>query len=153
MRALPLWTRRPAAVAAVVALLALPGCPLPQKPPPAVTVTGVYHVRLPAADASARVVTLWLQIGGTALLETVYVGKERLPVARGRWAVSADVLTVRLDGEPEPLVFTITPDRLEPRSWDRNRYGDAGLTLTRRAAYNPDRPSIWEANVPARVEP
>lgn len=141
------------ALAAIATLLAAVGCPLPQKPPPSVTVTGVYHVRLPAADASARVVTLWIQTDGTALLETVFVGKERLPVERGRWAVNADVLTVRLDDEPEPLVFTITPDRLEPRSWDRSRYGATGLTLTRRAAYNNERPSIWQANQPARVEP
>jgi hypothetical protein len=142
-----------AALAAGV-LLGLGGCPLPQKPPPAVTVAGVYHARLPAADASARLVTLWLQTGGAALLETVYVGKGRGPVENGRWSATETEVTVRLDGQEEPLVFGVAGDRLVTRRWDRARYGEAGLELTRRAAYNPERPSVFApANQPGRVEP
>lgn len=144
---------RRATAAVLLTALVVAGCPLPQKPPPSATVAGVYHVRLPAADASARVVTLWLEPGGAASLETVFVGKERLPVERGTWSANGDEVTVRLDGESAPLVFGIQPDRLEPRSWDRSRYGATGLTLTRRAAYNPDRPNIFEMNQPVRVEP
>jgi hypothetical protein len=147
---------RRATVAALAAAM-LPGlaaCPLPQKPPPSVTVAGVYHARLPAPDASARLVTLWLQPGGAASLETVLVGKGRGPVEGGRWSATEDEVTVRLGGQSEPLVFGIAGDRLVPRRWDRTRYGDAGLELTRRAAYNPERPGIFEAtNQPGRVEP
>ena len=147
------WMHRSTAMSvALVAPALVAGCPLPQKPPPAATVAGVYHVRLPAADASARVVTLWLEPGGEALLETVFVGKARLPVERGAWSADGDELTVRLDGESAPLVFGIEPERLVPRRWDHSLYGDAGLTLTRRAAYNPDKPSVFEMNQPLRVE-
>lgn len=148
-------TRRAAVAACGVALLAaLSACPLPQPPPAAGTVAGVYHARLPAADASARIVTLWLQPGGAASLETVFVGKGRGPVDEGRWSATGDEVTVSLDGQSEPLVFGVDRDRLMPRRWDRTRWGDAGLELTRRAAYNRDRPSVFApANMPGRVEP
>jgi hypothetical protein len=147
---------RRSAVAALAAamLLALAACPLPQKPPPAVTVAGVYHARLPAADATARVVTLWLQPGGAASFETVFVGKGRGPVESGRWSATEDEVTVHLDGQSEPLVFGIAGARLVPRRWDRSLYGEAGLELTRRAAYNPERPGIFDTtNQPGRIEP
>jgi NlpE N-terminal domain len=130
------------------------GCPLPQQLPPASGVAGVYHARLPAADASARVVTLWLQPGGAATLETVYVGKGRGPVEHGVWSANGDELTVQLDGAGEPLVYTIAPDRLVPKRWDRNLYGSSGLSLVRRAAYQSERPGIFETpGQPGRVEP
>lgn len=137
--------------AAILALLALVAwaCPLPQPPPPSTVVPGVYHARLPAADASARVVTLWLQPGGTAILETVYVGKPRLPTENGTWSVAGNELTVQLDGQ-QALVYTIEPDRLVPKRWDEALYGTTGLTLTRRASYQSDRASIFE--VPQKPE-
>jgi hypothetical protein len=139
------------APAVVLALLAA-GCPLPQPPPVANTVAGVYHARLPAADASARVVTLWLQPGGAATLETVYIGKPRQPAETGAWSASGDEVTVRLDGEAQPLVYTIVKDQLVPKTWDHARYGDSGLLLTRRASYQHESPSIFETRQPAHVE-
>ena len=142
------------AVLAAATLAGLSACPLPQPPPPATTVAGVYHARMPAADASTQVVTLWLQPGGAASLETVFVGKGRGPVDSGRWSATGDEITVRLDGQSEALVFGVDRDRLLPRRWDHARYGDAGLQLVRRAAYNPDRPSVFApTNMPGRVEP
>ena len=123
-------------LAALLALaLAAAGCPLPQPPVPAATVAGVYTARLPAADASALVVTLWLQPGGPATLESVYIGKPRTPSQTGVWSASGDEVTVRLDGQAQPLVFTIAEGRLVAKQWDRTLYGDAGLTLGRRASY------------------
>lgn len=115
---------------------ALAGCPM-RTPDPSETTAGVYHARLPAADASGRIVTLWLERTGTAVLETVYVGKGQAPVEHGRWAVRGDEVTVELlDGDDRPtgetLVFTKVEQRLVPKTWDRARYGDTGLPLTRR---------------------
>jgi NlpE N-terminal domain len=129
-------------VPALLLALAVAGCPIPQPPPPATTVAGVYTVRLPAADASARVVTLWLEPGGAATLETVYVGKPRTPAETGVWAASGDEVTVRLDGQSQPLVFTIAGDRLVPKQWDRTQYGDTGLPLSRRASYQHEGPTL-----------
>lgn len=134
--------------AALVALLLAAACPMPEKPPPAQTVSGVYHARLPAPGASARVVTLWVQPGGVAALETVDVGKGRLPVEQGSWTVAGDELTVRLDGQAAPLVFAIQGEQLVARQWDRTAYGASGLTLTRRAAYNPERSNPFETKRP-----
>jgi hypothetical protein len=104
---------------------------------PSEATSGVYHARLPAADASGRIVTLWLERAGTAVLETVYVGKGQAPVEHGRWSVRDDQVTVVLldqDDRPtgETLVFTKVEDRLVPKAWDHERYGDTGLPLTRR---------------------
>ena len=131
MRALP-------AVAFVVASILISGCPMSRGPDdPSEKVAGVYTARLPAADASGRIVTLWLQAGGTATLEMVYVGKGQTPVERGRWSVRGDEVTVALlnadDGpRDETFVFTLKDERLTARTWDRARWGDTGLVLTRR---------------------
>lgn len=116
--------------------LLLGGCFLRARDP-SEAAAGVYHARLPAADAAGRIVTLWLEPAGTAVLETVYVGKGQAPVEHGRWSVRDDQVTVVLldhDDRPtgETLVFTTVENRLVPKSWDRARYGDTGLPLTRR---------------------
>jgi hypothetical protein len=129
---------------AVLMLLLATGCPIPPPPPPAATVAGVYTARTAAADANARVVTLWLQPGGEVTFETVYVGKERPPTTGGVWSASGDEVTVRLDGQAEPLVFTIAQNRLLPKQWDRTLYGDAGLTLSRRASYEHQGPTLYD---------
>ena len=122
----------------------LAGCPLPEPKPVASTVAGVYHTRLTAADASVRVITLWLQPSGTAMLETVDVGQPRTPAENGAWSASGDELTVRLNGQAAPLVYTIAVDRLVPKEWDRTRYGESGLPLTRRASYDREGPSLYD---------
>ena len=126
------------AIAIVAVALLFSGCPMGRGPDdPSDAVAGVYTARLPAADASGRIVTLWLQAGGTATLETVYVGKGQAPVERGRWSVRDNEVTVLLldadDGpRQETLAFTLKDERLAAKTWDRTRWGDAGFALTRR---------------------
>ena len=125
-------------LACMLVALGLWGCPLPVQPLPSSTVPGVYHARMPSPDGNTRVVTLWLQPGGKAALETVELGKERVPAENGSWSAQGDEVTVTLDGEREPLVFGIVRDDLVPKRWDRNVYGENGLRLTRRASYGSD---------------
>jgi hypothetical protein len=129
----------------VLMLVLATGCPITPPPPPAATVAGVYTARTAAADASARIVTLWLQPGGAVILETVYVGKQRTPSQGGRWSANGDEVTVTLDGQAQPLVFTIAGDRLVPKQWDRTQYGNDGLTLSRRASYQREGPTLRDA--------
>jgi hypothetical protein len=118
-----------------VATCGLWGCPLPPQPLPSSTVPGVYDARTTAADGSPRVVTLWLQPGGRATLETVDLGKERVPAESGSWLAQGEEVTVTLEGESEPLVFGIGRDELVAKRWDRNVHGESGLTLMRRSSY------------------
>lgn len=134
-------------LAALLVVLVAAGCPIPPPPPVTTTVAGVYTVRLPG-DTGPRVVTLWLQPGGSAALETVIVGTGKLPVQDGTWTASGDVLTVQLKGGA-PLVYTIDRDRLVPKQWDRAIYGDTGLPLVRRASYNPETKSVFEPQQPS----
>ena len=122
-------------VAMLLVALVAAGCPLPEPKPPASTVSGVYHTRIPTPEGGARVVTLWLQPGGVATLESVAIGQPRQPAENGVWSASGDEVTVRIDGQGEPLVYTIAADRLVPKQWDRALYGESGLPLTRRASY------------------
>jgi hypothetical protein len=115
---------------------ALAACTLLRPDDPAAAARGIYHVRLPAADTAGRIVTLWVQDGGVATLETVHLGRPDRQVAQGRWAVRERELTLELlDGRGEPdttLVYEVQPDRLVPVRWDRDRWGAAGLPLRRR---------------------
>jgi hypothetical protein len=126
-------------VAVVVAALLLSACPWSRgRDDPSETVTGVYTARLPAADASARIVTLWLEETGRASLEIVYVGKGKTPVERGSWSLRGDDVIVDLlyadeeGARNDTLVFTRKEGGLVPKAWNRARYGDLGLPLTRR---------------------
>src|SRR5262249_41874071 len=85
------------------------------------------------AGGNTRVVTLWLQSGGRATLETVDLGKERTPAENGIWSAQGEEVTVALQGASEPLVFGIQQDQLVPKRWDHHVYGDSGLLLTPRA--------------------
>ena len=94
---------------------------------------GVYTARTVAADGSARVVTLWLQPGGKATLETVDLGKERVPPASGTWAAQGE----RGRGDARRArasrcVLSVGHDELTVTRWDRTIHGESGLTLKRR---------------------
>jgi uncharacterized lipoprotein NlpE involved in copper resistance len=122
-----------------VLLLALAGgCSLARPDDPGRAAVGVYQERLPAADAAGRIVTLWLEADGTAILETVYVGRGKSPAARGRWSVRGQhevaVTLLGSDGRAaeKPLIYELQADRLVPVDWDRRLYGEAGLPLRRR---------------------
>ena len=126
-------TRR---LASLLLALVMSGCPLPPTPLPSSTVPGIYHARMSAPDGSARVVTLWLQPGGKATLETVDLGKERVPPESGTWSAQGEDVTVTLEGESEPLIFGIGRDQLIAKQWDRSAHGESGLILTRRSSYS-----------------
>jgi hypothetical protein len=122
---------RPHALVLLLATLLLTGCPS-RGPDPWEENAGVYTARFPAADAQERIVTLWLDEGGTARLEQVYVGKARLPVDEGRWSATGTDITVTLADASEPIVFRRVGKELLPESWDKKRYGSEGLILQRR---------------------
>jgi hypothetical protein len=130
--------RAPHLVAVAAVSLLLSACPMRGPDDPSEVVAGVYTARLPAADASGRIITLWLERAGTASLETVYVGKGKPPVERGRWSLRGDDVIVELlyadeeGARNETLVFTRKEGQLVPKAWNRQRYGDMGLPLTRR---------------------
>ena len=119
------------------------GCPIPPPPPVTTTVSGVYTTR-GRGETGPRVITLWLQPGGSASLETVVVGKESRRRRRGRGSASGDELTVRLGADSTPLVYTIDQARLVPKQWDRD-----GLRRHRPAAgaareLRPAGPTLFE---------
>jgi hypothetical protein len=121
---------------AVVALVLLGGCALLGPKDPARAVRGIYNARLPAADSAGRIVTLWVQPGGAATLETVFVGKPERFVEEGTWSYRDERLRIVLgDTRREAsttLVYRLEDDRLVPQEWDRTRYGETGLPLRRR---------------------
>jgi hypothetical protein len=120
---------------ALLAVVLVVGCALVRPEEPERRVLGVYQARTAVPDALGRIVTLWVQEGGRATLQTVDVGKGSVAEG-GRWSVRDDELTVVLvaaDGtERRPLVWEAQGDRLVPRTWDPAIWGQAGLPLVRR---------------------
>ena len=122
---------RSRSLALLLTTLLLAGCPS-RGPDPWEENAGVYEARLGAPGTQQRIVTLWLDEGGTARLETVYVGKARGPLDEGRWSATGSDISVTLNDASEPLVFRRVGKELLPESWDRTRYGSEGLLLQRR---------------------
>jgi len=97
----------------------------------------VWSGELPAADASGRIVTLTLEPDGRAVLATRFAGKpDDLPPLEGVWLRDGPLLQVRFPTEgsaytSDRLIWAVNGDLLEPREWDRERWGAAGLPLVR----------------------
>lgn len=103
--------------AILLAMLVLTGCPTSQPPDPWKANRGVYTTRLGSAGNEERIVTLWLDEGGTARFETVYVGKERGPLEMGRWSAVGNEITIQLAGK-QPMVFRRVGRELLPDATD-----------------------------------
>jgi len=125
------------ALVCLLATLVLTGCPSSRPPDPWKQNYGVYWTRVGNAGDQQRIVTLWLLEGGTARLETVYVGHSRQPADAGRWSAVGNEITVSLDGKP-PMVFRRVGRELLPDAPD-------GLVLQQRwPAPGPAVPSMRE---------
>lgn len=97
----------------------------------------VWSAELPAADAAVRTVTLTLEPDGRAVLATRFAGKpDDLAPLEGMWLRDGPLLQVRF---PTPgsaytadrMIWVVNGDLLEPREWDRERWGAEGLPLVR----------------------
>lgn len=97
----------------------------------------VWSAELPAADASGRTVTLTLEQDGRAVLATRFAGKpDDLPPLEGMWLRDGPLLQVRFPTKgsaytDDRLIWVVNGDLLEPREWDRERWGAEGLPLVR----------------------
>ena len=93
---------------------------------------------LPAADTEGRIVSLALAEDGGAALATDYMNGEDPIVEVGTWEESDDgTVAVTLTGTedeeydaPTELVFEADGDVLTTVEWDKDLYGEEGLTLT-----------------------
>lgn len=97
----------------------------------------VWSADLPAADASGRTVTLTLEPDGRAVLATRFAGRpDDLAPLEGMWLRDGPLLQVRFPTKgsaytDDRLIWAVNGDLLEPREWDRERWGAEGLTLVR----------------------
>ena len=81
---------------------------------------GTYEGQAPPADAARRVFTLNLAADGTAMLTTVYIGKNNA-TERGRWARDGSKVVLTFDpmgsnGPPRPITFRYHGQRTQPYS-------------------------------------
>lgn len=99
-------------------------------------VNGVYLARsLPAADASARNITLILSQDGSAVMTTEYVGKGTI-VQNGVWkqnGSNANIVWTEQDGKPinTQMNFELRGNDMVYVGPDANAFGSEGLTLSR----------------------
>jgi NlpE N-terminal domain len=99
-------------------------------PSPARTLAGIYQGHAPAADAAKRVFILRLAPDGTALLTTVYIGKDQV-AQKGRWSQNGAELVLTFDPfgsnqPPRPIVFHYRREALHPVHWDLSEWGRGG---------------------------
>jgi hypothetical protein len=99
--------------------------------------SGVYQGHAPASDAAKRVFTLNLASDGTAILTTLYIGKNNSTM-HGRWTQSGRQVLLTFDsigpnGPPRPITFRHRDHELSPVHWDPNEWGRAGPPVLHRA--------------------
>jgi NlpE N-terminal domain len=92
--------------------------------------SGIYQGRAPAADAAQRVFTLNLAADGSAMLTTLFIGKDKVS-ERGRWVRSGGQIVLTFDPmganrPPRPITFRRRGHKLSPISWDHSEWGSAG---------------------------
>lgn len=98
---------------------------------------GTYQGHAPAADAAKRVFTLKLASDGTAILDTVYIGKDSV-TQHGRWMQSGSQIVLTFDPmgpnrPPRPITFRRRGHALSPVRWDPSEWGRAGPPVLHRA--------------------
>jgi hypothetical protein len=99
--------------------------------------TGTYQGHAPAADAARRVFTLNLAADGTAILDTLYIGKDSV-TQHGRWLQSGSQIILTFDpmgpnGPPRPITFRHRDHELSPVRWDPNEWGRSGPPVLHRS--------------------
>jgi NlpE N-terminal domain len=98
---------------------------------------GTYQGHAPAADAAKRVFTLNLAADGTAVFDTLYVGKDSV-TQHGRWMQSGSQIVLTFDPmgphqPPRPITFRHRDHELSPIRWDPSEWGRSGPPVLHRA--------------------
>ncbi len=96
---------------------------------------GTYEGKAPAADASRRVFTLQLAQDGTAIFDTLYLGKGDT-TQRGRWTKNGSEVILTFDAmgpnrPPRPITFRHHGHLLSPIHWDPSEWGRKGPPVLR----------------------
>jgi hypothetical protein len=99
--------------------------------------TGTYQGHAPAADAAKRVFTLNLAADGTAIFDTLYIGKDSV-TQHGRWMQNGSQIVLTFDSmgphqPPRPITFRHRDHELSPIHWDPSEWGRAGPPVLHRA--------------------
>jgi hypothetical protein len=99
--------------------------------------SGIYQGHAPAADAARRVFTLNLAADGTAILTTLYIGKNDA-MQHGRWTQNGSQILLTFDPmgpnrPPHPITFRHRGHELSPIHWDPSEWGRAGPPVLRRS--------------------
>ena len=99
--------------------------------------TGTYQGHAPAADAAKRVFTLNLAADGTAVFDTLYIGKDKV-TQHGRWVQSGSQIVLTFDPmgphqPPRPITFRHRDHELSPVHWDPSEWGRTGPPVLHRA--------------------
>jgi NlpE N-terminal domain len=98
---------------------------------------GTYQGHAPAADAAKRVFTLNLAADGTAVFDTLYIGKDSV-TQHGRWMQSGSQIVLTFDPmgphqPPRPITFRHRDHELSPIRWDPSEWGRGGPPVLHRA--------------------
>jgi NlpE N-terminal domain len=99
--------------------------------------SGIYQGHAPAADAAKRVFTLNLAADGTAILTTLYIGKNDA-TQHGRWTQNGSQILLTFDAmgpnrPPHPITFRHRGHELSPIHWDPSEWGKAGPPVLHRS--------------------
>jgi hypothetical protein len=103
--------------------------------------SGIYQGHAPAADAARRVFTLNLAADGTAILTTLYIGKNDA-TQHGRWTQNGSQILLTFDAmgtnrPPHPITFRHRGHELSPIQWDPSEWGRAGPPILHRSLPKP----------------
>jgi hypothetical protein len=98
---------------------------------------GTYQGHAPAADAAKRVFTLNLASDGSAVFDTLYIGKDSV-TQHGRWMQTGSQIVLTFDPmgphqPPRPITFRHRDHELSPIRWDPSEWGRAGPPVLHRA--------------------
>jgi hypothetical protein len=99
--------------------------------------SGTYQGHAPAADPAKRVYTLTLAADGTAILNTLYIGRDDT-MQHGHWSQKGRQVVLSFDemgANPafRPIVFRHHGHQLTPIAWDGSEWGRAGPPVLHRA--------------------
>jgi hypothetical protein len=92
--------------------------------------SGTYQGHAPPSDTAKRVFTLNLAADGTAVLNTLYIGKDDAS-EHGRWTQTGSQIVLTFDPigpnrPPGPITFRHHGHELSPIRWDLSEWGRGG---------------------------